>query len=177
MTLAMVLALTACAPTPVRVETQTRPASNLGDVAGEVVEAPDDARYRPEPGVTFDPPVAFVDNAAPVYPPSLLPNALPPVVVTVALIVDGEGRVTEVSPLDANPSSDDAPFHDSVRAAVGQWRFFPLVRVEKGEGKTVIAVGDVSTTYDGKATGLPFRRVYRFTFRQVAGEGQVGVEE
>jgi len=148
--------------------------ANRGDVSGEEVEVGVQERYTPEPGVTYDQPVAFPDNPRPVYPPSLLPRALAPVVVTVKIIVNAEGLVSDVVPTDPVEGADTALFVDSVRAALMLWKFFPLVKVVKGGPKTVVTVGDVETTYDGQASRMPFSRTYRFTFSQVSGVPSVG---
>lgn len=169
------LALSACTSAPVR-EPVAAPvkAANHGDVSGELVEAEAQERYTLEPGVTYDQPAAFPDNPKPVYPASLLPKALAPVVVTVKIVVSGEGSVSEVVPVDLAAGADGALFFESVRTALLQWKFFPLVKVVKGGPKTVVAVGDVSTTYDGKASRLPFSQAYKFTFSQVSGVPSVG---
>lgn len=145
-----------------------------GDVDGELVEAEARERYPIEQGVSYDQPMAFDDNPDPVYPPSLLPRALAPVVVAVRLVVDGEGSVSEVIPVQPMDDAEYTLFLASVRTAVSRWRFFPLVRVVKGGQKTVITVGDLSTTYNGTATRLPFTQQYRFTFSQIAGVPSVG---
>ena len=129
-------------------------------------------RNAAEPGVSYDQPVALPGNPLPVYPPALLSQALPPLAVTVTLHVDADGRVTAALPLEAADAAQ-APFQASVRSAVLQWKFFPLVRVRPGGAPTVITSGDTATTYPGQATRLPFSQTYRFVFSQVGGKPQV----
>lgn len=169
----LVLVLSACASTPPRPPAALS-AANHGDVSSEEVAVDAQERYAPEPGVTYDQPVAFPDNPTPIYPPSLLPRALAPVVVTVTIVVSGEGTVSDVVPADPVEGADAALFVDSVRAALTQWKFFPLVKVVKGGPKTVVTVGDVETTYDGQARRMPFSQRYRFTFSQASGVPSVG---
>ncbi|MBN8740377.1 MAG: hypothetical protein BGP24_01510 [Lysobacterales bacterium 69-70] len=166
-------ALTACTPTASheRVRPPAAPAAH-GVVSGEVVQAGAQPRYTVEPGVSYDQPVALPDNPAPVYPPALLVRALPPVSVTVNLRVDADGRVSDLAPLAAADPAP-APFQASVRDAVLQWKFFPLVRIGPGGAPTVVTVGDVATTYPGQVTRLPFSQTYRFVFSQVGGKPQV----
>ena len=166
-------AIAACAPTrshaPVRPTIE--PAAH-GAVSGEVVDADAQDRYAAEPGVSYDQPVALPDNPEPVYPPALLSQALPPQAVTVTLRVDADGRVTDVLPREAADAAQ-ASFQASVRSAVLQWKFFPLVRVRPGGTPTVVTVGETSTTYPGQATRLPFSQTYRFVFSQAGGKPQV----
>lgn len=166
------LLLSACTTSRVR-QDAVEPVRH-GDVDGELVEAEARERYPIEQGVSYDQPMAFDDNPNPAYPPSLLPRALAPVVVTVRIVVDGEGSVSEVIPVQPLDDAEYALFLASVRTAVSRWKFFPLVRVLKGGARTVITVGDLSTTYNGEATRLPFSQRYRFTFSQDAGVPSVG---
>ena len=114
-------------------------------------------------------------NQPPAYPAALLPLALPPRVVTARLVVDADGRVTDAAPVDLDATDQSGAMFASVRDAVLRWRFFPLVKIVAGAGKTTLRTHDVETTYDGKAISLPFSEVYQFTFTQSAGVGRVGV--
>lgn len=171
---ALALALAACTSAPSRQHTAHTAAANQGAVHGELVEAKAQDRYALEQGVSYEQPAAFPDNPKPVYPPSLLPKALPPVTVSVQILVSAEGTVSEVRPAEPATGVDEALFFDSVRTALLQWKFFPLVKVMEGGPSTVLTVGDVSTTYDGQASRLPFSQTYRFVFSQVAGVPSVG---
>lgn len=166
-------AIAACAPTRSRepLRPAVEPAAH-GAVSGEVVDAAGQDRYAAEPGVSYDQPVALPDNPVPAYPPALLSQALPPQAVTVILRVDADGRVMDVLPREAADAAQ-APFQASVRSAVLQWKFFPLVRVRPGGMSTVVTVGETSTTYPGQATRLPFSQTYRFVFSQVGGKPRV----
>ncbi|PXV55401.1 TonB family C-terminal domain-containing protein [Dyella jiangningensis] len=67
------------------------------------------------------------EQPAPVYPPSLLDRRLPPREVLARLIVDEQGRVSEVRMAGEAPADADTRlFDEAVRAAVMQWRFEPL---------------------------------------------------
>ncbi|WP_257386142.1 energy transducer TonB [Tahibacter caeni] len=172
---ALAAAVTAagCAPSPSRKPAQPPAASvSRGVVSDEILEAGAKERYAAEAGVSYDPPVALPDNPEPVYPPALLDRTLPPQSVTVALHVDADGRVVDVTP-QATADPVPAPFLASVRSAVLQWKFFPLVRVRAGTGPGTVTIGDVTTTYPGQATRLPFSQTYRFVFSRVGGSPQV----
>lgn len=171
---ALALALAACTSAPSRQHRVHTGVANQGAVRGELIEAKAQDRYALEQGVSYEQPAAFPDNPKPIYPPSLLPKALPPVTVSVQIIVNAEGAVSEVRSVERATGADDALFFNSVRTALLQWKFFPLVKVVEGGPDTVITVGDVSTTYQGQASRLPFSQTYRFVFSQVAGVPSVG---
>ena len=154
-----------------------RPAEPLdsrhGDVAVRTLDTTSSESYpEPDKGESYDPPVAFFENAIPQYPADLLDRNLPMVTVKVRLIVDEGGRVTEVAPLDP-PGPADLPFLRSVQAAAGNWKYSPLVRFGKGPGSTTIQFHGVQQTYEGVATALPFHQDYEFTFMQRDGKGFV----
>lgn len=159
--------LSACSTAPLQEGVDER--ARHGDVSGELVEAGEQERYALEHGVSYDQPTAYGDNPDPEYPAALLPKALAPVVVTIRIVVDGEGSVIDIDPIHPAEGADYALFLDSVRAAVSRWKFFPLVRVANDGRKSVVTAGGLSTTYNGTATRLPFTQHYRFTFSQVSG--------
>lgn len=121
-----------------------------GQVRQSVEESPQDGRY-PIVGVRFEPLVADAENASPSYPEHLLSARLPPVTVTVRVIVDSEGAVSHVLPEMADDSVPQA-FIDAVVDAVQRWRFSPLIRWQ-----------------DGKAEALPWSEKMTFEFRQING--------
>ncbi|HVJ62163.1 MAG TPA: hypothetical protein VM555_05560 [Tahibacter sp.] len=166
-------ALAACATTIDRPASSSPSSHAQGSVAGERVDESGADRYAVQPGERYEQPLAHIDNSPPVYPAALLPLALPPRFVTARLAVDANGRVTEASPVDLAATPGNEAMFASVRDAVLQWRFFPLVKIVAGPGKTTLRTFDVETTYDGKATPLPFSEVYKFTFTQAAGVGSV----
>jgi hypothetical protein len=149
---------------------EARPqATSRGSVSDEVVASAPEGRYEPEQNTSYEQPAPYPDNPPPNYPAALLSQKLPPTVVTVRLVVGADGVVAEVVPIEPVTGLAEGQFYESVHAAVVQWKFLPLVRVIHGKPSTVIAVGDMSTTYDGQATALPFSQTYRFTFSQLAG--------
>lgn len=163
-------ALAACRTT---IDRPASPSHAQGSVAGERVDESGADRYAIRPGERYEQPLAHIDNQPPVYPAALLSLALPPQFVTARLAVDDDGHVIDVTPVDLSATPEYNAMFASVRDAVRQWRFFPLVKIAAGPGKTTLRTFDVETTYDGKATPLPFSEVYKFTFTQVAGIGSV----
>jgi TonB family protein len=128
-------------------------ASN-GDVKGEVIEAPERARYKATDGVVFINPEPSDRNATPNYPPELLEKRLDPVAVVVRVVVDTTGSV-ESATISNNSSSEQA-FARETLAAVKSWVFSPLQRIE-----------------GSKVRSLPFSQEYRFTFKQIDGRAVV----
>ncbi|MDO4708652.1 MAG: hypothetical protein Q4B94_02340 [Pseudomonadota bacterium] len=121
-----------------------------GQVRQSVQQSPGDARY-PIAGVRFEPLIADAENTSPRYPGHLLAARLPPVSVTVRVIVDTEGAVSHVLPEMGEEAVPQA-FIDAVVEAVGRWRFSPLIRWQ-----------------DGKAEALPWSEKMTFEFRQING--------
>ena len=144
----------------------------VGSVAFTKIEAPSEEGYKVASGEHYAPPQAFHENAFPTYPAELLEKRLPPVSVKVRLVIDAGGRVVQVEPLDSADPGDPA-FFAAVEAVTREWRYMPLVRVVEGEGRTDVVFHGLIATYDGKATALPFREDYEFTFTQRDGRGFV----
>ena len=168
--------LSSCAMPPHQVDVGVSDTAQAqGDVTGEALAAPLDERYAVAPGTRFEQPTAYPENPMPIYPEALLAARLPPVQITVRVIVDEQGKVTRVTPLQTVPAEHDA-FIASVRNAVAGWKFLPLVRVTEAPGTTDIRIGDVTARYDGQALALPFHQVYSFTFRQLHGRPSVSRE-
>lgn len=67
------------------------------------------------------------DTPAPVYPAALLDQRLPPIDVAARLVVDEQGKVSEVR-IDGEAQADAHTqlFDGAVRAAAMQWTFEPL---------------------------------------------------
>ena len=67
------------------------------------------------------------EHPAPAYPPSLLDQRLPPLEVAARLVVDGQGKVSEVR-IEGEAQADARTrlFDEAVRAAAMQWTFEPL---------------------------------------------------
>lgn len=160
--LALALSLAACRSVPTQA-----PPPPAGEVDAQPIVAASADRYEVAEGATYAQPQASADNALPVYPPDLLAQRLAPRIVRVRLIVDAQGRVAEVRPLDPEPSGD--AFLDAVRAACAGWRFSPLTQTRAVEQRRRLPDGDVEIEYVPQTRTLPFHLDYRFAFRQVDG--------
>jgi hypothetical protein len=144
-----------------------------GDVAMTEVHTADEQSYAMDAGAQWVAPQAFYENAAPAYPGELLAANLPPIKVRVRLIVSENGVVTDSTALEAPPEYPQ--FFAAVQAVVGSWKYWPLVKVlptQDGTRTEIVFNGFVST-YEGKATALPFHQDYNFTFTQKDGKGVV----
>lgn len=106
-----------------------------------------------------------VTHDPPVYPVALVGKNLPPAVVRVKAIVDGEGHVTEVRDLDTLQGPEHAAFFDACREAVSHWEFSPMTFVREVEDKQ----GNMT---EARRTA-PFSLDYAFNFEIV--EGRPGV--
>lgn len=164
------LLLVACATQQVLKQVQL---PRSGDVAVTEVNAADEQSYAMEGGAQWVAPQAFYENAAPAYPPELLAAQLPPVKVRVRVVVDEHGVVASSSALEAPPEYPQ--FFAAVQAVVGDWKYWPLVKVTPTHDntRTEIVFNGFVSTYDGKATALPFHQDYEFTFTQKDGQGIV----
>lgn len=85
--------------------------------------------YKPIAGVgfTYAPPS---NNKDPVYPESLLGMGLPPVTVSVRVVVNSAGEVERVDELES--TSEFPQFMQEVTKAIMQWKFSPLIKIENG---------------------------------------------
>jgi TonB family protein len=121
-----------------------------GNVSAQRLHAPANESYATDSTTTYAGSNPAKDNAVPQYPAGLLSNRLPPVSVSVRVIVDASGAVTDafVAEGDSVPSE----FARAVLTAVRSWRFEPLKRMSEGITET-----------------LPFSQQYRFVFTQVNG--------
>lgn len=162
--LALALSLAACRSVPTQAPPPPPPS---GEVDAQPLVAASADRYEVAEGATYAQPQASADNALPLYPPDLLAQRLAPRIVRVRLIVDAQGRVDEVRPLDADPAGD--AFLDAVRAACAGWRFSPLAETRAVERRRRLPDGDIEIEYLPETRTLPFHLDYRFAFRQVDG--------
>ncbi len=74
------------------------------------------------------PPRAVGKLAEPVYPAAALAAGAGPVTMGMRVVVDAEGKVTEVAPSVrawSTPTPWAAEFHAAIEATVAQWRFRP----------------------------------------------------
>jgi hypothetical protein len=159
------LPLAACRHAPDR-----PPETRDGAVQVRQLPAQADDRYERTEDVAYETPAALADNPMPEYPPALLAERLPERSTRVRLIVDAEGRVAEIRPLDATADTAADSFAASVRAACAQWRFSPLVERTRVPVETTDADGTVWTEYRERRRGLPFHLDYAFRFAQVDGK-------
>ncbi len=114
----------------------------------------------------------------PSYPPEALAAGAPPATVAVRILIDTEGRVSQISdsPLAApTPGRFAAVFRAAVESALAGWEFFPghIDTVQPGED------ADGDGTPDGEKL-LQFTPVgvyydVSFDFRVVDGRGSVVV--
>lgn len=147
-----------------------------GAVSGTLLATPADARYQPVADERYEQPEPDATNPAPVYPPELLSESLPPAVVRVRLIVSAGGSVQRVEPLNPDPTQPPA-FFAATEAAVMQWFYQPLVRIRPGpELGTVVDDRGDSAMFQGTASSLPFHLDYEFVFRQQQGRGWVDAQ-
>lgn len=162
----MAFAIAGCQPA-------TRP------VPPAAVEAPRaDVSYRPvanddAPRYTLDDTQTAVlpeqgrANAAPVYPPQLVALQLPPVEVRATLVVDAQGRVSDVRiGAAATVDAHRRAFDDAVRTTTRQWTFTPLRIyrwIEDADGGT----------HRGEGAAQPFSQAYVFRFELRDGKPTV----
>ena len=144
-----------------------------GDVAVKEVSAADEQSYAMGGNEQWVAPTPFAENEAPAYPADLLAANLPPMTVRVRVVVDEHGVVSNSSAIDA--PADYPQFFAAVQAVVGEWKFWPLVKVVPTQDgtRTEIYFSGYASTYDGQATALPFHQDYEFTFTQKDGKGTV----
>ncbi len=165
----MCAALFACASAP--------PKQTMSKLQGSVdvheLKAAESERYDHAGHVDYIQPLAYPENVSPAYPPDLLARRLPPIIVTVRLIVDTNGAVTEVRPLDAIEAPEQDRFFGAISAACRQWKFSALIRLDLDAGPTTVIEDGESVVYSGQPKALPFHRDYAFGFSQRDGKPQV----
>jgi hypothetical protein len=158
------LALVSCASGP----DKTVASQPAGTVQARIVDTPSSSRYVETDNVVYLPPVPASDNPMPEYPPALLPSRLPPMVISVRLIVNAEGVVTDVQSLDADTSAASAVFLASVREACRRWKFTPMMQgildSERQADGSIVLVGNATEK------PLPFHLDYAFRFTQPDGQ-------
>lgn len=125
----------------------------IGKVEYGVETAPDNAYERlPDMGYTNS--IPKCENAKPEYPTAMLFAKLPVIKVKVLVIVDTEGDVIEVRPL--NEHEVPVEFVTATQNKLRSWCFTPLIR-----------------EYHGKIERLPYSDTYIFEFEQRRGSGLV----
>jgi hypothetical protein len=100
-------------------------------------------------------------RSAPIYPPALLSSGLPPVEVEALLMVNADGKVSEVRIADeAQADPQRRLFADAVRKAAMQWTFEPL-RIDRWAAD---ANGN-SHRVDGETRPFSADYVFRFAWK------------
>ncbi|HET6632052.1 MAG TPA: hypothetical protein VFG73_05020 [Rhodanobacteraceae bacterium] len=128
------------------------------EVSYQAVDASNQAHYTLQRSQTAVGPVIDGRNQPPVYPPALVASGLPPVEVRAKLIVDREGRVSDVRFADAaRADAQRHRFEAAVHDAAIAWRFTPLRIVQWAEQP------DGSEIVTG-STAEPFSQDYLFRF-------------
>lgn len=126
-TLAVLLVLLgACTSTPQRAAPAPPPE---GLASYGPLTTPGQTRYVLETTQTASP-TTLMRWRDPVYPPALVPSRLLPQTLTVRLVIDTQGRVSEVQPLPTYSQVDPRyleAFLDAVRTCTRGWGFEPLV--------------------------------------------------
>ncbi len=134
------------------------------DVRYHAVDNKGTRRYTLNPSQTAVLPAVGPANKPPVYPTALVARHLPPVDVRAKLIVDREGKVTDVRFADADRAGPvRRAFEQAVRAATLEWTFVPM-RIKQwksmpGGGAKVV-----------KNEPMPFSQDYVFRFALVDGK-------
>lgn len=108
-------------------------------------------------------------HPAPVYPPELLPARLPAQEVEALLVVDTEGKVSEVRIAEeAQADPQRRLFAQAVRAAAEQWTFEPL-RISRW------ASDANGNTHEVDREARPFSMTYVFHFAWKDGQPMTDV--
>ena len=141
--------------------TVTKPASTT-QVAYHTVDSQSTERYalRKDENATIPVPT---QAAPPEYPPAMIAEHLAHVAVRAKVIVDTEGKVSEVrierSKIDV---AYPAAFDDAVRAAASRWRYAPL-RIQEWED-VLDGQGNVADSRLVRDETKPFSLDYAFSF-------------
>lgn len=115
------IALAACTAPAVRTS-KLKPQTS---VDYRSVAAPATARYQLQPGESAKQPV-LIERLAPKYPPEVIALHLAEVAVNARIVVDANGKVTDVRIVRAADQRYPEAFDDSVRATAYKWRYSPL---------------------------------------------------
>ncbi|MBK8068783.1 MAG: hypothetical protein IPK27_14495 [Rhodanobacteraceae bacterium] len=166
--LAALAMLAACASQP---PVPPEPAAS-GRVSGELILDPGTLVAEPEPDEVHEPPMQRAGNLSPVYPAELIAARLPPQSVSVRIVVDREGRVARVDPLEG-AGTPDARFLAAVREAVMRWRFEPFRVIEWADGPDADGNGEPDGQQVVGEQTRPFRFDMRFRFEVVDGVARV----
>jgi TonB family protein len=156
--LLLCVVLTGCAtPTP-----RTSISATHTRVDYEAVAAAASERYQLQPGESAKQPV-LIERPAPAYPASMLALHLPEVSVQARVVVDAQGKVSDVR-ITHDPAASPYPtaFDDAVRETVRQWRYSPL-QFQRWQDE-YDADGNLMDSHKVAAENRPFSLDYVFHF-------------
>lgn len=123
----------------------------------------------------FQPPLPLPGNPMPEYPAALLERSLPKQTVCVQVSVDVDGKATAAHPVSQgpdcpSPGNAETVFFEAAAAATAQWKFEPAFRcIFDYTPKPKEPCGGEDTHEEPQAVSV----VYRFTFEQANGLGEV----
>lgn len=136
------------------------------DVSYRPVADGDTPRYELDDTQTALLPEQGRANPVPAYPPQLVALRLPPVEVRAMLVVDAQGRVSDVRIPSSAADASGRAFDEAVRTATRQWTFTPLRIyrwVEDADGGT----------HRDEGAARPFSQAYVFRFELRNGKPMV----
>lgn len=149
------LLLAACVHTPPTPPAQPAPPPRDGKVSYELIPTGGAGEYHLEKNQsTYG--AQLVKNDPPAYPPALIAQNLPPAVVHAKVIVDTEGKVSEVRDLDTAGDPSHAAFLSATRDAAMHWSYTPMTMVDEEE--------DAKGKITEKKHNAPFSLDYAFRF-------------
>ncbi|MGA7438832.1 MAG: hypothetical protein WBW32_11980 [Luteibacter sp.] len=155
------LSLAACAHAPPNEPVKPAEPSRDGKVSYSAIPSDKAGEYQMKSGQS-----AFgaqpLTNDPPAYPAALIASNLPASVVRAKVIVDGEGKVSEVRDLDSATDAAHKAFFAATREAAMRWTYTPMTMVQEREGNH----GNITQT----RTNAPFSRDYVFRFELKDGK-------
>ncbi len=123
---------------------------------------PGTPRYEEREDEVANRPVS-IENPPPVYPQAAIALGLHRVEVNAKVIVDSEGKVSEVRIAESSdPATHPAAFDDSVRATLLRWRYIPLTFRRFAEVKD--EQGNIVDSRLVNSESKPFSLDYDFVF-------------
>lgn len=164
---ACTLAAAGCAHEPrhasVPSQTSVKVSAHVAPGTPRYEEGEDEISNRPSP----------IEFPAPVYPAAALALGLHRVEVGAKVIVDAEGKVSEVRIAEApDPATHPAVFDDAVHEALLRWRYIPLTFRRFAEVKD--EQGNVVDSRLVSSENRPFSLDYDFVFELRDGKPMVG---